>query len=473
MAELTDSNNFNYIGLYKSPPFSAYFWSAWYVDDLAKFHNLHTSFSGFISLEGGHCLTLKRTVETIKTDLETYISKKDFFYFNTLEQKARTEFATALTMAQQIQTESRGKEETLKRITLQARRFLFYWFYGWQLSQLYGPMLLRMAEQHGIKGSDVIGLIPRIETPLMQQQKDARALRMLLKESGTWDAVYQGSKIHSAPILEDPRLRTLFETHIRTYGWIQIMNWMGTPLSLEQLLQQIGHLNEEQPIGSTSAPVELAPYIQVAAQLGYLNQAGAEYSSIFASKVMPFLESLAREAEVSYLDLIQLLPNEIFENGTLSTTILQKSKRRMLGHWCVYPEESGQTYIIDDPESMKVFSDFIPKSQESDSSILRGRTGNKGTARGTVRVITAMGDFHKMQDGDVLVTPMTTPDFVLLMQRASAIVTDMGGLLCHAAIVSRELGKPCVIDTKIGTQVLKDGDLVEVNAETGVITKLS
>ena len=64
---------------------------------------------------------------------------------------------------------------------------------------------------------------------------------------------------------------------------------------------------------------------------------------------------------------------------------------------------------------------------------------------------------------------MTTPDFVVLMHKAGAIVTDIGGMLCHAAIVSREINKPCVIGTKFATQILHDGDLVEVDADNGIV----
>ena len=67
---------------------------------------------------------------------------------------------------------------------------------------------------------------------------------------------------------------------------------------------------------------------------------------------------------------------------------------------------------------------------------------------------------------------MTTPDFVPAMEKAAAIVTDRGGILCHAAIVSREMSKPCIIGTKIATKVLKDGDLVEVDADKGVVRKI-
>ncbi len=64
---------------------------------------------------------------------------------------------------------------------------------------------------------------------------------------------------------------------------------------------------------------------------------------------------------------------------------------------------------------------------------------------------------------------MTTPDYVPLMQCAVAVVTDLGGILSHAAIVCRELRKPCIVGTKVATQVLKDGDLVEVDTERGIV----
>ena len=67
---------------------------------------------------------------------------------------------------------------------------------------------------------------------------------------------------------------------------------------------------------------------------------------------------------------------------------------------------------------------------------------------------------------------MTTPDFVPAMKKAAAIVTEQGGITSHAAIVSRELGVPCVIGTKIATRVLKDGDLVEVDANKGIVRKV-
>ncbi len=101
--------------------------------------------------------------------------------------------------------------------------------------------------------------------------------------------------------------------------------------------------------------------------------------------------------------------------------------------------------------------------------LLRGLGGAPGGASGTVRVLRSLDDAAALRDGDVLVTHMTSPDWTALMRRASAIVTDSGGMTCHAAIVSRELGIPCVVGTGEATRVLRDGELVTVDATHGVV----
>ena len=75
----------------------------------------------------------------------------------------------------------------------------------------------------------------------------------------------------------------------------------------------------------------------------------------------------------------------------------------------------------------------------------------------------------KVEEGDILVTNQTTPEYMPLMKKASAFVTDQGGITCHAAIIAREMKKPCIIGTKIATKFLHDGDLVEVDANKGVV----
>jgi len=100
---------------------------------------------------------------------------------------------------------------------------------------------------------------------------------------------------------------------------------------------------------------------------------------------------------------------------------------------------------------------------------LHGITAAAGFAKGKVKIVLNKDALQRIDSGDILVTVMTTPECVPAMKKASAIITDEGGITCHAAIVSRELGKPCIIGTKIATKVLHDGDEVEVDADKGVV----
>lgn len=116
---------------------------------------------------------------------------------------------------------------------------------------------------------------------------------------------------------------------------------------------------------------------------------------------------------------------------------------------------------------------FTIQILSNNEGLLKGQIGSPGIARGRVRIISEdmIGNVTLNPD-EVLVCDMTTPAYVPLMQRAAAIITDRGGILCHAAIVARELGKPCIVGTKNATQVLKDGDMVEVDAEKGIVRKI-
>lgn len=101
--------------------------------------------------------------------------------------------------------------------------------------------------------------------------------------------------------------------------------------------------------------------------------------------------------------------------------------------------------------------------------ILEGAPASPGIGWGAIALIKSKKEIGKVKAGDVLVTSMTTPDFVPAMKKVSAIVTDKGGLTSHAAIVSRELGVPCVVGTETATKVLKNGSVVTVDGGKGKI----
>ncbi|PIQ77961.1 hypothetical protein COV82_02265 [Candidatus Peregrinibacteria bacterium CG11_big_fil_rev_8_21_14_0_20_46_8] len=139
---------------------------------------------------------------------------------------------------------------------------------------------------------------------------------------------------------------------------------------------------------------------------------------------------------------------------------------------CVYYAEAGKEAIFTGKRAEAIAKNILV-SVDSTVTEIKGQTAQPGIARGIVKKIFRAKDMKKMNKGDILVSIATDTDVVPAMKKAAAIVTDQGGITAHAAIVSRELGIPCVIGTKIATQVLKDGDMVEVNATAGIIKKLS
>ncbi len=100
---------------------------------------------------------------------------------------------------------------------------------------------------------------------------------------------------------------------------------------------------------------------------------------------------------------------------------------------------------------------------------MRGKAASAGVTRGAARVISSLAEAGKLQPGEVLVTKATTPPWTPLFGVATAVVTDTGGVLSHCAVVAREYGIPAVVGTGNGTQVIRDGQMLEVNGSAGTV----
>jgi pyruvate,water dikinase len=111
------------------------------------------------------------------------------------------------------------------------------------------------------------------------------------------------------------------------------------------------------------------------------------------------------------------------------------------------------------------------ESKAEEGPILRGFGASPGVAVGVVRILRSAAEMDQLKQGEILVTSMTTPDMVPAMTQAAAIITDEGGMTCHAAIVSRELGVPCIVGTRQATTVLTSGMEVTVDGKTGMVYK--
>tara|TARA_B100000315_G_scaffold259271_1_gene314634 strand:+ start:6 stop:1058 length:1053 start_codon:yes stop_codon:yes gene_type:complete len=197
---------------------------------------------------------------------------------------------------------------------------------------------------------------------------------------------------------------------------------------------------------------------------------------LFTENIFPNIEKffiqLAKEIEKKEkvpFNLILELQYPEFQNYLKNSILQDKNILEQRYDHNVQLYENGVSSLLTGEEAEKI-EDQIHNQQVSEE--IKGQTGYPGIAKGKVKIIFDPNKASHFEKGDILVTNMTRPEFVPLMEKAAAIVTDSGGLLCHAAVVAREMKKTTLIGTEKATKILKDNDLVLVDAEKGIIKKL-
>lgn len=265
-----------------------------------------------------------------------------------------------------------------------------------------------------------------------------------------------------------------FEQHAAQYGWISTSYHLGNPLTAEDFKVMKSVLNvdmekekiqnekkrKEQLLAKVSelfsdAEVNIVRAMQ---DIIFLRNYQKETVNECQHKSERFLKEEAQQRGVSWGQFLSSTPEEVLLNTC------PKDDRK---EWAIILEE-GKTFLTEDVDRYRVSEQ---KERGFDSEV-KGSIACKGHVKGRVRVIRKKSDINDFTEGEILVTTMTSIDFVHVMKKASAIVTDEGGITCHAAIFSRELHVPCVIGTRNATALLETGDYVEVDANTGIVRKI-
>jgi len=179
------------------------------------------------------------------------------------------------------------------------------------------------------------------------------------------------------------------------------------------------------------------------------------------------LEEIGRRKGLTLGEMKYVLPEEILKNS-LDKQVVRKRMRHCMVVW----DREKEKFIVtcDGNEIEKRKHEIFGEKDHSKEIIeIEGSVANKGRITARAFVTMSAAEAKTMKDGEILVTSMTSPDFIIAIKKAAAIVTNEGGILCHAAIVSREFGIPCIVGTKLATQLIKTGDLVEVDGNHGFV----
>lgn len=230
----------------------------------------------------------------------------------------------------------------------------------------------------------------------------------------------------------------------------------------EQELRTIEQKEEEikRKFEELSQRKEITPEVIQDAQLlqeyVWLRTARGEYITQALVYARPLLADIATRVGVKFEDITWFSPEEIA--AALKTGKIPDFESRKAGY---------DMLIIEDKISLTAVAEKAVEKFE-EVRLLKGSVAQPGFVTGKVKIILSAKDIDKVEKGDILVTKMTSPDMMLGIRKVAAIVCDEGGITSHASIISREFKIPCIIGTENATKVLKDGDLVKVDADKGI-----
>ena len=286
----------------------------------------------------------------------------------------------------------------------------------------------------------------------------------------------------------DKQIERMINSHLNKFGWLSFTKFVGEPWDKNMIIERIEKLNvkniakdlndiknkydiQKEIIKKTYKNLKFSNkeihFMELAQLLAYFRTYRIDVYTKAGYNTKHLFELLAKKLGLTLQEFVFLTYKDILLYSRSKQKFPKDEvKRRLTEKWQLLFSEGKMSLSYNHPFLIETRRIIEEKS-------VKGQIACAGFVTGEVRIIRGVLEFKKMKDKAILVTSMTTPDFVPLIQRASAIVTDEGGITCHAAIVSRELKKPCVIGTKIATQVLKDGDLVEVDAYKGIVKKIA
>ncbi len=290
-----------------------------------------------------------------------------------------------------------------------------------------------------------------------------------------------GSKTHDRAILN----------HWKKYSWLHF-GWTGPSLSKEYFIDVCAGLNKQGIVGETLNKLKNESQFLLKNKRFWIKKLKIEdvnqklfrlleeilfikahrMDALFRSyeASQPLLSKIARDYHLSLSQVYNLYYDDlvkILKTDKANTEYINNLIKYSVGYF-----DSDSIYLLTGEKAKKLFSQLVlPKIKEVNE--LKGQCGFPGKVKGEVCIVNSVKEMSKFKEGQILVSVVTDPSLLPIMKKAAAFITNQGGLTCHAAIVARELKTPCVIGTKVATLVLKDGDMVEVDAENGIVKKLS
>ncbi len=338
-------------------------------------------------------------------------------------------------------------------------RIRFPWMASFSIGDASEKFLNQYAQNKKLTLDQVTWSIPQLINSLTADQKQLIAFKEKIQKLNLpfdIDVIEKENKYLAYQIKKYQKETEYIWTH----------HFWGVERNIANLLEAIKNAGSDQG-KKIKSKIDREPGLNIIAEATKRRLECAQSSAFLAYAYRSYLTNIAEFHGLSYSELIFLTTTEIKNLMNEKVDYLPIIKERQKGLAMFKLEENINILTGSEFFDLKKHFGLLEEIGEIDS--FNGTIGNGGCVTGKVAVVLKPDDQDKVHPGMILVSPETTPDFIPSMGKAVGFITDHGGVTSHAAIVAREMGKPCVIGTKIATQVLKDGDFVEVDADNGIV----
>lgn len=254
---------------------------------------------------------------------------------------------------------------------------------------------------------------------------------------------------------------------INRFGHLGMLYFGGKPWNISYIISILKNTSDSEILSNKfsdkSKHEELPEILSIIEKMLYYRTIKWE-SMCKAGYLFSKLFNMYYSDRVPYADLLNMRINEVLD--IIDNKYHTNNTNNLLQNGYTLSIGKNSVYLNIHTESSQEVDHFI----SNDNTVISGQVASLGSSQGIARVILSASINADFNEGDILVTKMSTPDFLPYIQLASAIVTEIGGITSHAAIISRELGKPCIIGVVDATNVFKNGMRINVNANIGTIT---
>lgn len=256
----------------------------------------------------------------------------------------------------------------------------------------------------------------------------------------------------------------------------RVKNFQESQKEYKDMLETITSADQEakqatEMIKKSKLPFWIKNRINFVRWFMYIRTASIDYMMMVNGAYKPVISSMAKLFDLPVDGVLHMTFEEMVSSvrrRKLPVPRRQIMDRTQNGYaYLIAPHGS---YLVTGKEIDDLRSLVVPEENKEEVKSIQGQTAFKGKATGVARVIIDRRNASELKPGEILVTTMTSPEFVPAMKISAGIITNEGGILCHAAIMSRELRKPCVIGTKIATDIIKTGQRITLDADKGMVT---